>query len=114
MQGPRARPALAAGDHPVDFRPLDADELSPDMALATTPDALQRRASGSGFNPVEAKQRVDHTVIELVRFGDPCQIERPQQRLAGEEAHSGGGGEKMRDALVGGGLVLDADAEPDV
>ena len=41
-------------------------------------------------------------------------IDRAEQRLARQEAHGGGGGEQIGDALVGARLVLDADAEPDV
>src|SRR5690606_21970313 len=76
----RTGPALPADDHPVD------------PGFIREPGTLRPRAADG-------------------RIADPrAQVHRPEKRLAGEEAHGGGGLDQVRDPLVSRGLVLDGRA----
>ena len=52
-------------------------------------------------------------LAELAGQAEP-EVHRLQQRLHGEPSNAGGNLEQQRDTFVGPGLVLNADAEPDV
>src|SRR5581483_1751507 len=95
MRGPRARPALSAGDHPTEprgFLRLDGDVLD-----GGTPLAAQKVPIGFIARHVSA---VEH--------------QPPEQRLGAHPPDRRWRFEQERDALVGARLILRRYAEPHV
>ena len=82
----RARAGLSAGDDLVETDTVKANSYLP-------------------------RQRIER---EARRFPDLEEVDRPEQRLGGDEPHGRRRRQQVRDARIGAGLVFDGDAEMDV